>query len=98
MTLKKNFKKYMSNPDKRAEIIYISSKRFFVWTVFIFFIVYFLFSASYYEEITGLLFLPLYVTLVLSFLLYLSSCIFKFFPSKIPKALKYVLAVIVILA
>jgi hypothetical protein len=78
MTLKKNFKKYMSDGKKRVAILYTSSKLVFLIMAFLFFLSYFCISAGFYDEYFIPAFLPLYSAFIVSLILFLSmsSCRF----------------------
>jgi len=93
MTIKKSFKKYILNPSERRKILYVSSKRFFMCCAFVFFLVYFLLSANYYPELTSFLFLPVYISFVLSLVIFLSCFCIEFLANKVPMVIAYIICI-----
>lgn len=73
MSLKKNIKKILKNPEQRIDIYYLSTKIVFSFQAFLFFLGYFFVAAWFYDEYLYPVLLPLYISFVLSFALFLSA-------------------------
>lgn len=96
MTLKKNFKKYLSDSNLRKPLLYTSSKRVFICMVFLFFVLYFSIAANFYAEISTVLFSPIYLWTIVSLVLFFCMSILKFADTKLPLSVQYFLCLVCI--